>query len=85
MTRAQSVPQAPQFVALVWRLTSQPSVGSRLQSAKPAVQLPTPHVPATHAAVALGSEHTRPQPPQFRASVCTFASQPLASLPSQFP
>jgi hypothetical protein len=48
------VPHVPQFVALVARFTSQPSVTLPLQSAKPTSHV-KPHVPALHVAVAFAT------------------------------
>lgn len=64
-------PQAPQFLGSAARLVSQPSAGFWLQSAKPELQVPMVHTPATHLVVALGSEQTRPQAPQLLGSVLT--------------
>src|SRR5437870_2099778 len=50
---AQPMLHAPQFLRSVLVLTSQPSFTCRLQSAKPAVQAPMPHMPAAQAAMAL--------------------------------
>lgn len=61
---------------LVLVLISQPSVGTLLQSAKAPLQLPTAHAPAWHAAVAFGSEHALPHPPQWLTLVLVFTSQP---------
>jgi hypothetical protein len=47
------VPQAPQFSGSLARFASQPSAGSRLQSACPAVQV-KPHAPATHVGAPFG-------------------------------
>jgi hypothetical protein len=43
------------------------------------------HPPPEHAAVAFGSEHTLPQPPQWLTLVLVLVSQPSAGLPLQLP
>ncbi|MFO0560349.1 MAG: hypothetical protein U0269_20195 [Polyangiales bacterium] len=67
-----ALPHAPQFIGLDRVSASQPLVGSRSQSAKPASHAPIPHVPIVHEAAALaGAGHARPHEPQFITSVCT--------------
>jgi hypothetical protein len=78
-----TLPQTPQLVALVRTSVSQPFAGLLSQSAKPALQLATEHIPPAHAAVALGRLHARPHIPQLVAVVRVSVSQPLAALPSQ--
>src|SRR5262249_2790788 len=80
LTTEHVVPQAPQFEMLVWRFTSQPSAAIPLQLAKPGLQLATAQLPATQLAVALGTEQTSPQAPQFVTLVSIFVSQPSAAL-----
>jgi hypothetical protein len=80
---AHTTPQPPQFVLLVFVLVSQPSLAIALQSAKPALQLATRHVPVAHPGVPLGIEHTLPHAPQLAGFVCVLTSQPLAALMSQ--
>jgi hypothetical protein len=80
---AQAVPQAPQLVTVVFRFVSQPFVGFESQLPKPALQVPSVHVPVAQLSVALARSHTTPQPPQFVRLVVAF-SQPLFGLPSQF-
>lgn len=82
---AQAVPQLPQCAPSVAVLTSQPSAGSRLQSAYPAAQAVSTHAPAVQAVVACGSAQARPQAPQWAALVAVGISQPLAADPSQSP
>lgn len=85
LARLHVLPHAPQFIALVRVLTSHPSLGTRLQSAKPARHIPIPHTPIEHAGVLFASiPQTREQPPQLLGSFVVFASQPLASTLSQF-
>jgi len=75
----------PQWAVSVWVLTSQPSTGFMLQSAKPAVQV-KPHVPRVQVRVALGGVgHTLLQRPQWEGLLLRSVSQPLARLPSQSP
>jgi hypothetical protein len=75
--------QPPQLLPSVWVFVSQPSVGSPLQSAKPAAHVGV-HVPAGHAMVPWALLHAAPQAPQFRV-VLSDASQPVLTKPSQLP
>ena len=59
------MPQAPQWVALVRVSVSQPFVVLPSQSAKGAVQLPTPQTPLRQTGVAFGTTQRMPQLPQF--------------------
>ncbi len=78
---AAEVPQLAVFAAM---LTSQPSTGLWLQSAKPALQLPMAQRPLAQVAPALANWQRLPQAPQFITSVVVAISQPLVALPSQF-
>jgi hypothetical protein len=78
----QADPQAPQFVALVARFVSQPSVPTPLQLPYPAVHVPSVHVPDAQLSPAFGRSQITPQPPQS-VSVRMLFSQPLFGLPSQ--
>jgi hypothetical protein len=79
---AQTSPQRLQL-AFVPSWVSQPVVGSRSQSAKPAAQVNW-HVPATQAAAVVWAvPQLRWQSPQWVASVAISVSQPLAAMPSQ--
>jgi hypothetical protein len=80
---SQATPHAPQLVS-VFRLVSQPLVGSPSQFANPEAQVGT-QAPPVHVVVPLALEQTFPQEPQFAELVLRFASQPSAALPSQFP
>jgi len=81
----QTVPQAPQPLASVWRLVSQPFIASPSQLPKPAAQV-SPHAPAVQVAVALGPvAHARPQAPQCAALPRVAVSQPFIASPSQSP
>ena len=82
---AQGAPQPPQWLRSMVRFTSQPSSALLLQLPKPAAQAPMVHAPAAQPAVPFGMEHSRPQTPQFAASVEVVVSQPLAGLLSQLP
>jgi hypothetical protein len=75
------LPQAPQFVSLVVRFVSQPSVCLLLlQSANPAVHTPL-QTPAPQVRVAmLFAEQTAPHAPQLFGSVLRLTSQPSVSL-----
>jgi len=77
-----ATPQAPQLLALVRTLVSQPLAALPSQSPKPAEHTSAVQAPAMHTCAA---GQRRPQPPQFAASPPTAASQPLAALPSQSP
>jgi hypothetical protein len=57
LTSEHARPHIPQWSTLTRVSTSQPLAGFMSQSAKPALQLATVHVPAAHAAVASRSEH----------------------------
>ena len=50
-------PQLPQFWGSTGREASQPFIASPSQSVKPASHTSTAQIPASHAAVAFGSEH----------------------------
>jgi hypothetical protein len=71
-----TLPQLPQLVGSPSVFASQPSLGSLLQSAYPASQLPMPHSPELHAGVAWGVTHALPQPPQLPGSLSSCASHP---------
>ncbi len=79
----QRVPQAPQWVALVPRLVSQPLLGSPSQSPKPSLQRARVHAPAAQPATPLATTHALPQAPQWAGAVASSTSQPLAGSPSQ--
>jgi hypothetical protein len=77
----QALPQLPQLSGSSPRLASQPSPGTMLQSPKPGLQAPTPHVPLVHVATAFGGAvQTDPQALQLFGSVSRFASQPSDGL-----
>jgi hypothetical protein len=80
---SHATPQAPQLVK-VFRLVSQPLVGSPSQFAKPEAQVGT-QTPLVHVFVPFTPEQIVPHAPQFAWLVLRFASQPSAALPSQFP
>ncbi len=77
-----TLPQAPQLVALVVTLVSQPLPRAPSQSAKPDAQVMR-QTPAAHEGAPLVLLHTVGQAPQCRGSVPRFTSQPLEGLPSQ--
>jgi hypothetical protein len=81
----QRTPQPLQFAGSLKVLTSQPLAGLPSQSAKPTLQVPTAQRPLTHDAVALGTVHRAPHPPQLSESLANGASQPLLALLSQSP
>lgn len=80
----QSLPHMPQCDVVSSRV-SQPLAAVLSQSPKPALQVPTPQVPLTHAAVPFGTAaQVLPQAPQFDV-VPRLASQPFAAVRSQSP
>lgn len=79
----QPLPQPPQFAGSVSRLRSQPSPAKVLQSAKPAAQVPTPHVPPLQTGVPFETVQFAPHAPQLVRLVAVFTSQPLPGRPSQ--
>ena len=81
----QMVPQARQLVVSVLRLVSQPLLGSRSQSPKPAAQGPIVHAPATQLAVALAKRQRLLHAPQLFGSVLMLVSQPAMALQSPKP
>jgi hypothetical protein len=80
-----TVPQPPQFEALVSVLVSQPLLALPSQLPKPELHAPSVQVPLTHDSVALARSHSAPQAPQFARLVLVLVSQPLPELPSQSP
>jgi hypothetical protein len=78
-----AVPQAPQFARSRVVSTSQPLPALASQSAKPALQLATPHAPAAHDPDALAGAQAIPQPPQWARLVRVSASQPFVAVASQ--
>jgi hypothetical protein len=83
LATAHAVPQPPQFAGSVSVLTSQPSAGARLQSAKPASQAATVQLPPTQPGVPFATLHASPQPPQFAASTSVLTSHPSPAAPLQ--
>ena len=76
--------QAPQALASVWVLTSQPFATLASQSAKSASQLML-QFPAAQVGVPFCDGHTAGQAPQCSGSVLRSTSQPFSALPSQLP
>ncbi len=76
-----TAPQLPQLAALLFTLTSQPSVSLLLlQSPYPVLQVPL-QVPLPQVGLAMFEfEHTAPQLPQLAAFVFKLTSQPSVSL-----
>ena len=83
LARLQVLPQLLQWVVLVFRLASQPSASSALQSANPAAQAPKVQLPDTQVSDAFNMLQTAPQPPQLASDEAVFTSQPLAGFASQ--
>jgi hypothetical protein len=82
LVKAQVRPQVPQLSVVVV-LVSQPLEGLMSQLAKPALQVPSAHVPAVQVAVALAKVHARSHMPQLDTVLRVSTSHPLAGLPSQ--
>jgi hypothetical protein len=83
---ADGVEHAPQFVLSLRVSTSQPFAAFPSQSAKPLLQLPSPHTPVVHTAEAFANAQRIPHPPQFITSLLrTSVSQPFNAMPSQSP
>ena len=76
-------PHAPQWDVLVASVTSQPSAGFMLQSAKPVLHAPTAQRPIAQAPVPLGGAHADEHDPQWEAVVLRSTSHPLVASPSQ--
>ncbi len=76
---AQAMPHPPQWARLVSVEVSQPFEAVMSQSAKPALQLATAHVEATHWGVALVSAQALPQAPQLATSDVMLVSHPETS------
>jgi hypothetical protein len=74
--RLQATPQPPQLDRLVWRLTSQPSDATPLQSANPALQPAIEQSPPAHPAMAFGREQAPVQLPQWFGSVASVTQEP---------
>jgi hypothetical protein len=79
----QRCPQAPQLFTSVWVLVSHPLLALPSQSPRPALQVETPHTPATQFGVPPVVEHLLPHAEQLSESVLMFVSHPLSGLPSQ--
>ena len=77
-----TLPQAPQFDALVFVFVSQPVTALMSQSPKPALHAMA-HDPPEHDGEPFEPLHTLPQAPQFDALEPVLTSQPLATLISQ--
>jgi hypothetical protein len=78
------IPHEPQLFVLVPVVVSHPFFGSASQSPYPVLQTGV-QSPPTHDVVPFALEHATPHAPQFAALVFVSVSQPLPTLPSQFP
>ena len=76
-------PHEPQLDVFEASVTSHPSAGSPLQSAKPALHRATAQAPAVHAATPSATRQTAPHVRQFITSAWRSVSQPFAATPSQ--
>lgn len=83
--RLQTVPHAPQFVALLVVLVSQPSDVTLLQLPHPNKHDAMVHALLAQPSLALARLHTWPHDPQLLTLVLVSTSQPLAVTPSQLP
>src|SRR5579883_1734718 len=77
------LPQPPQFAGSVAMGASQPFSGFMSQSAKPAAQLVTMHLPPAQACVLLAPAQAWAQAPQSFGLDIVGVSQPLETTPSQ--
>jgi hypothetical protein len=76
-----AIPHPPQCARVVCVLVSQPSAALLLQLPKPALQVPTPQVPAAQVCVAtLARAHTRLHIPQWETLVWVSTHAPLQSV-----
>lgn len=75
--------QPLQLLTSVFRLTSQPSAGLLLQSAKPGLHAPMAQVPLLQVAAALANVHLVLQALQLLTSVFRLTSQPFVAMVSQ--
>lgn len=79
---SQLTPHPPQSVS-VPSIVSHPSLGTELQSAKPASHAASTQTPVAHDSLAFASAHATPHAPQS-LSVEIERSHPFAAIPSQF-
>jgi len=70
------MPQAPQFIASVWRFTSQPFIAPMSQSEYGAVHMRMPHAPIAQEAAPLGTRQVVPQAPQAATLLCVSMQAP---------
>src|SRR5690606_20936152 len=80
---SHTAPHSWQWSTERFRLASQPSTRSSLQSSKPSSQL-SEHTPSLQAGVPLRSEQTSPQTPQLTGSEVVSISQPSSVSLLQF-
>ena len=78
-----ATPQPPQF-EVVLSCVSQPFEATPSQLPQPLLHV-MEQAPSAHDGVPFAELHTLPHVPQFETLVCTFVSQPLEAVPSQFP
>ncbi len=77
----QALHNAPQCAVSVRMLASQPLLAIPSQSANPAVQVPTAHVPVLQSPVPLGMEH--PMPQALQLALVLRRMHPPGPVPSQ--
>jgi hypothetical protein len=82
---AHARPHAPQWLASVAVLTSQPLAALPSQLAKEPLQPTTAHCPPAHMAVALARLHGLLHDPQWASELPVGTSQPFAAARSQSP
>jgi hypothetical protein len=73
---AHTLPHAPQLAASAVMDRSQPSPGSELQSAKPALHVAMPHAEAAQNSTAFGRSQTVVHPPQWAGSIWRLVHAP---------
>jgi hypothetical protein len=83
--RKHRVPQPPQLSLSFWRLTSQPSNATPLQSSQGELHAAIWQAPFVHVGLECARLHETPQPLQLLTSLRVFVSQPVLESPSQSP
>lgn len=81
----QPFPHSPQWLTLVWRLASHPSIRFALQSPKPASHAINWHIDETHAVEAFARAQSTPHAPQWLFALRVSTSQPFRCTRSQSP
>lgn len=84
LAKLHTFPHVPQLLTFVAVSISQPFASMLSQFWNEPSQAAMAHVPFMHASVALANVQGELQAPQCITSVCTFVSQPLGFMASQF-